>query len=77
MSVLIFQYKESPEAFSRTAKHWAQAYAGVNHSMPELESKIKQLLDMGFDEVRIKESNFIFFGQKKKKKCKKVGLRDI
>ncbi len=48
-----FQYKESPEAFAQTARHWAQAYAGVNRSMPELESKIRQLLDMGFDEVRI------------------------
>ncbi|XP_072040431.1 ubiquitin-conjugating enzyme E2 K-like [Amphiura filiformis] len=51
-AVVAKQYKESPDAFLRTAKHWAQAYAGVHHSMPELETKIRQLLDMGFDESR-------------------------
>lgn len=51
-AVVAKQYKENPEAFHRTAKHWAHAYAGINHKMPELESKIRQLLDMGFDEAR-------------------------
>ena len=35
----------------RTAKHWTTVYAGGNSKNQELEQKVKQIVEMGFDEV--------------------------
>jgi len=47
--VVARQYRENITAFKLTAKHWAQVYGGVQKKDAACESKIKQLVDMGFD----------------------------
>jgi len=49
-AVVAKQYKEMPDIFKRTAKHWANIYAGGPKREPDLESKVEQLKNMGFDE---------------------------
>jgi len=49
-AVVAKQYKEHPEVFSKTARHWANAYAGGPTREPELEQLIEQLKSMGFEE---------------------------
>lgn len=45
-AVVANQYKSDPKAFANQAKAWVQEFALIN---PE-EVKIKQLMEMGFDE---------------------------
>lgn len=49
-AVVARQYKEDPEMFRLTARHWAQAYAGAPASYSDFDDKIKRLEDMGVDE---------------------------
>lgn len=49
-AVVATQYKEAPEIFNKTARHWANVYASGPHREPELEEKVSMLLGMGFDE---------------------------
>lgn len=47
-AVVAKQYRENIQAFTVTAKHWANVYGGVSHPDHTCENKIKQLVDMGF-----------------------------
>lgn len=49
-AVVAKQFKENPETFRKTAKHWANIYAGSPHRETECEGKVEQLKAMGFDE---------------------------
>lgn len=52
-AVVAKQYKENPELFKLTARHWAQVYAGApGSSHSEFEDKIKRLGNMGIDEEK-------------------------
>jgi len=51
-AVVATQYKENPEAYFTTARHWAQVYGGAPATIPSCEDKIKQLMEMGFDETK-------------------------
>jgi len=48
-AVVAQQYKENPEIYRRTAKHWAEVYAGAPSSNDQdCEQKISRLTSMGF-----------------------------
>ncbi|XP_065828881.1 ubiquitin-conjugating enzyme E2 K-like [Oscarella lobularis] len=47
-AVVARQYKENPEAFRRTARHWATVYAGAPGNDPDCDRMIKTIMDMGF-----------------------------
>ncbi|CAK9803412.1 Ubiquitin-conjugating enzyme E2-22 kDa [Anthophora plagiata] len=49
-AVVARQYKEHPEMFRQTAKHWTFVYAGGPAKMPDLDDKIRRLTDMGIEE---------------------------
>ncbi|XP_066914511.1 ubiquitin-conjugating enzyme E2-22 kDa-like [Clytia hemisphaerica] len=49
-AVVAKQYKEEQPAFIKTARHWTATYAGGKTGGDECQDKIKQLMDMGFDE---------------------------
>ncbi|XP_055939165.1 ubiquitin-conjugating enzyme E2-22 kDa-like isoform X2 [Argiope bruennichi] len=49
-AVVAKQYKEDPEMFKLTARHWAQAYAGAPKTHSDFDEKIRRLVDMGVDE---------------------------
>ncbi|XP_012349880.1 ubiquitin-conjugating enzyme E2-22 kDa isoform X2 [Apis florea] len=49
-AVVARQYKEHPEMFRQTAKHWTYVYAGGPAKMPDLDDKIRRLTDMGIEE---------------------------
>lgn len=49
-AVVAKQCKENPESFRKTARHWAQVHAGAPNSLPECDQKIRNLIEMGFDE---------------------------
>lgn len=49
-AVVAKQYKECPEIFAKTARHWTNIYAGGPHREQDLENKITQVMGMGFDE---------------------------
>ncbi|XP_076376322.1 ubiquitin conjugating enzyme 4 isoform X5 [Megalopta genalis] len=53
-AVVAKQYKEHPEMFRQTAKHWTFVYAGGMligpAKMPDLDDKIRRLTDMGIEE---------------------------
>lgn len=51
-AVVAKQFKENPEMFKLTAKHWSHIYAGASSNTPEFDAKIKRLIDMGVDEHR-------------------------
>ncbi|XP_014672084.1 PREDICTED: ubiquitin-conjugating enzyme E2-22 kDa-like [Priapulus caudatus] len=51
-AVVARQFKENYEIYVKTAKHWSYKYAGAPNRTPELDSKLKQLADMGVDEHR-------------------------
>ncbi|XP_070552643.1 ubiquitin-conjugating enzyme E2 K-like [Ptychodera flava] len=57
-AVVAKQYKENPEAFQETARHWACAYAGAPGSQHNLslEDKLSKLREMGFDETLSREA---------------------
>lgn len=51
-AVVANQYKNNFNIFKRTARHWTNVYAGSPSSVEaEYDSKVKQLVDMGFDAV--------------------------
>ena len=45
------QYRKSRELFNRTARHWTNVYARGPNREIELEEMVKQLKDMGREEV--------------------------
>jgi len=50
-AVVARQYKEDPEMYKKTAKHWAQVYAGAPRTDDkEFDDKLQQLLTMGISE---------------------------
>jgi len=51
-AVVAKQYKEQPDVFLKTAKHWTETYSSgkVTKLDPECQQKLQQLMDMGFDE---------------------------
>ncbi|XP_043285918.1 ubiquitin-conjugating enzyme E2-22 kDa isoform X1 [Venturia canescens] len=50
-AVVAKQYKENPEMFRQTAKHWTSVYAGGRpEEKIELHEKIRRLTDMGVEE---------------------------
>merc|ERR1712179_222394 len=49
-AVVARQYEEHRPTFTRTAKHWATAYADAKHSIPEYDNLLDQLKDMGVSE---------------------------
>lgn len=49
-AVVARQYKEHQLIFKKTAKHWTNIYAGAPHKELELDEKIEQLKNMGFEE---------------------------
>ncbi|XP_026678595.1 ubiquitin-conjugating enzyme E2-22 kDa-like [Diaphorina citri] len=46
-AVVAKQYKENPEMFTLTARHWTNVYAGGPSKNPDFDSKIQRLTDMG------------------------------
>ncbi|XP_026283440.1 ubiquitin-conjugating enzyme E2-22 kDa [Frankliniella occidentalis] len=59
-AVVAKQYKDAPEMFRLTARHWTAAYAGGPYSNPEFDSKIRRLTDMGIEshDARVALSSF-------------------
>lgn len=49
-AVVAKQYKENFSIFCKTARHWTNVYAGGPHKELDLEEKVFQLKNMGFDE---------------------------
>merc|ERR1712127_131180 len=50
-AVVARQYSDNNPVFVRTARHWTNSYAGSTHATePEYDAKVKQLVDMGFDQ---------------------------
>ncbi|XP_071446118.1 ubiquitin-conjugating enzyme E2-22 kDa [Hetaerina americana] len=49
-AVVAKQFRECREIFWQTARHWTQVYAGGPNHSPELEAKIRRLMDMGIEE---------------------------
>ncbi|XP_068701380.1 ubiquitin-conjugating enzyme E2 K-like [Montipora capricornis] len=48
-AVVAQQFKEHPEIYRKTARHWAEVYAGAPSSSDrECEQKIRRLTSMGF-----------------------------
>ena len=58
-AVVAKQYKETPNLYKQTARHWANVFAGGPNREIELEEKIEHLKSMGFKEesARIALSN--------------------
>ena len=58
-AVVAKQYKETPELYKQTARHWANVFAGGPNREIELEEKIEHLKSMGFKEetARVALSN--------------------
>lgn len=46
-AVVAKQFKENPEMFSSTARHWTNVYAGGPSRNPDFDQKIQRLTDMG------------------------------
>lgn len=59
-AVVAKQYRESPELFNLTAKHWTNVYAGGPCSIFDFNHKVQLLIDMGVDEhqARVALSTF-------------------
>ncbi|XP_049886257.1 ubiquitin-conjugating enzyme E2-22 kDa isoform X1 [Pectinophora gossypiella] len=49
-AVVAKQYRENPQLFNLTARHWTNVYAGGPTSIWEFNQKVQRLLDMGIDE---------------------------
>ncbi|XP_064394244.1 ubiquitin-conjugating enzyme E2-22 kDa-like [Halichondria panicea] len=55
-AVVAKQYKESPDLYKKTARHWSQKYANapgekdLSMDQSEFDDKVKQLLVMGIDQ---------------------------
>lgn len=49
-AIVATQYKEHPDLFQATAKHWTNVYAGGPHTFVEYNTKIQRLRDMGAEE---------------------------
>lgn len=52
-AVVANQYKLHSNVYKKTARHWTNVYAGAKTGEPECDAKVKQLVDMGFDQVEI------------------------
>ena len=53
-AVVANQYKNNFGTFKKTARHWTNIYAGSTSAIePEYDAKVKQLVDMGFENVNI------------------------
>jgi ubiquitin-conjugating enzyme (huntingtin interacting protein 2) len=51
-AVVATQYKNHHQIYKKTARHWTNVYAGSQVAAePEFDSKVKQLVDMGFEAV--------------------------
>ena len=51
-AVVANQYKNNFQVYKKTARHWTNVYAGSSSAAePECDSKVKQLVDMGFEAV--------------------------
>lgn len=65
-AVVAKQYKDHNSVYKKTARHWTNVYAGSAKAVePDCDSKVKQLVDMGFDKVRLikqtKNKNLLFW----------------
>ncbi|XP_026333301.1 ubiquitin-conjugating enzyme E2-22 kDa isoform X2 [Hyposmocoma kahamanoa] len=49
-AVVAKQYRENPQLFNLTARHWTNVYAGGPTPIWEFNQKVQRLLDMGIDE---------------------------
>lgn len=49
-AVVARQYKERQDVFQKTATHWTNVYAGGPNHADDLEDKVRQLTNMGFEE---------------------------
>ncbi|GAB6027134.1 Ubiquitin-conjugating enzyme E2-22 kDa [Chamberlinius hualienensis] len=49
-AVVAKQFKDNPEIFKVTARHWANVYAGAATKLPECDEKIRRLMLIGVDE---------------------------
>lgn len=49
-AVVAKQYRENPQLFNLTARHWTNIYAGGPTTIWEFNQKVQRLLDMGIDE---------------------------
>ncbi|CAH2034878.1 unnamed protein product, partial [Iphiclides podalirius] len=59
-AVVAKQYRESPQLFNLTAKHWTNVYAGGPCIIGDFNRKVQLLSDMGIDEhqARVALSTF-------------------
>ncbi|XP_046575068.1 ubiquitin-conjugating enzyme E2 K-like [Haliotis rubra] len=55
-AVVAQQYKEVPEIFVRTARHWTSVYAGGPKREEELEKKVIKIVNMGFAEGEARQA---------------------
>lgn len=58
-AVVANQLKSCPQAFKRTAQHWAATYANGPYNDPECNALVNKLVLMGFGEVSA--SRMLFF----------------
>lgn len=49
-AVVAKQFREHPDTFKKTARHWASIYAGGPKKEIDMEQKVEQLVLMGFEE---------------------------
>ncbi|KAG5678902.1 hypothetical protein PVAND_008526 [Polypedilum vanderplanki] len=49
-AVVANQYKENYEMFCKTAKHWTNVYAKGPHKIPEFDTKVQTLKNIGVNE---------------------------
>jgi len=56
-AVVAKQFVTQPELFKKTARHWAQVYAGASGQIDtEFRDKIRQLKDMGVDDHKARSA---------------------
>ncbi|KAG5678906.1 hypothetical protein PVAND_008530 [Polypedilum vanderplanki] len=49
-AVVANQYKKNYEMFCKTAKHWTNVYAKGPHKIPEFDTKVQTLKNIGVNE---------------------------
>ncbi|XP_072170829.1 ubiquitin-conjugating enzyme E2 K-like [Diadema setosum] len=55
-AVVAKQYKDDHEEYIKTARHWTSVYAGGSMRNGELETKVKTIVEMGFEETCAREA---------------------
>ncbi|XP_041460927.1 ubiquitin-conjugating enzyme E2 K-like [Lytechinus variegatus] len=55
-AVVAQQYKEDHDAFIKTAEHWTTVYADGSAKNQNLEEKVRQIVEMGFEETCAREA---------------------